>query len=94
MSQRDQIVRLVARFSRAVGQTSQGSGALGRQQRGDGFGPVGGDEEVPFEARVVTATNRDLETEVEEKRFRAELFYRINVVAIPVPGAPRKTSEP
>ena len=31
--------------------------------------PVGGDEEVPFEARVITATNRDLETEVEEKRF-------------------------
>jgi two-component system response regulator HydG len=47
--------------------------------------PVGGDEEIPFEARVVTATNRDLETEVEEKRFREDLFYRINVVAIPVP---------
>ncbi|MBA3541181.1 MAG: sigma-54-dependent Fis family transcriptional regulator, partial [Deltaproteobacteria bacterium] len=30
--------------------------------------PVGGDEEIPFEARVVTATNRDLDTEVEEKR--------------------------
>jgi len=47
--------------------------------------PVGGDEEVPFEARVLTATNRDLETEVEEKRFREDLFYRINVVAINVP---------
>src|SRR5690606_23141460 len=47
--------------------------------------PVGGDEEMLVEARVVTATNRDLETEVEEKRFREDLFYRINVVAIPVP---------
>jgi DNA-binding NtrC family response regulator len=47
--------------------------------------PVGGDEEVPFDARVVTATNRDLESEVEEKRFRQDLYYRINVVAIPVP---------
>lgn len=47
--------------------------------------PVGGDEEVPFEARVVTATNRDLETEVIEKRFREDLFHRVNVVAIPVP---------
>jgi two-component system response regulator HydG len=47
--------------------------------------PVGGDEEVSFDARVVTATNRDLESEVEEKRFREDLFYRINVVAIPVP---------
>jgi DNA-binding NtrC family response regulator len=47
--------------------------------------PVGGDEEVPFSARVVTATNRDLTAEVEEGRFREDLFYRINVVAIPVP---------
>ncbi|HEY4177881.1 MAG TPA: sigma-54 dependent transcriptional regulator [Kofleriaceae bacterium] len=47
--------------------------------------PVGGDEEVPFQARVITATNRDLETEVDEKRFREDLFYRINVVAITVP---------
>ncbi|MBA3391636.1 MAG: sigma-54-dependent Fis family transcriptional regulator [Deltaproteobacteria bacterium] len=47
--------------------------------------PVGGDEEVPFHARVVTATNRDLATEVEELRFREDLFYRVNVVAIPVP---------
>jgi DNA-binding NtrC family response regulator len=47
--------------------------------------PVGGDEEVPFEARVITATNRDLETEVEEGRFREDLYYRINVVAIAVP---------
>jgi two-component system response regulator AtoC len=47
--------------------------------------PVGGDEEVPFEARVITATNRDLETEVHEERFREDLFYRINVVAITVP---------
>ncbi|CAN5911884.1 sigma-54 dependent transcriptional regulator [soil metagenome] len=47
--------------------------------------PVGGDEEVPFAARVVTATNRDLAAEVEEHRFREDLFYRINVVAIPVP---------
>jgi two-component system response regulator HydG len=47
--------------------------------------PVGGDVEVPFGARLITATNRDLETEVEEKRFREDLFYRINVVNIQVP---------
>ena len=47
--------------------------------------PVGGDEEVPVRARVITATNRDLESEIEEKRFREDLFYRINVVAIAVP---------
>jgi transcriptional regulator with PAS, ATPase and Fis domain len=47
--------------------------------------PVGGDEEHAFSARVVCATNRDLETEVEEGRFRQDLFYRVNVVGIEVP---------
>jgi DNA-binding NtrC family response regulator len=47
--------------------------------------PVGGDTEVPFQARLVTATNRDLEVEVEERRFREDLYYRINVVHVPVP---------
>jgi DNA-binding NtrC family response regulator len=55
--------------------------------------PVGGDEEVPFSARVVTATNRDLATEVEERRFREDLFYRINVVAIPVPPLRERTAD-
>ncbi|HLK37498.1 MAG TPA: sigma-54 dependent transcriptional regulator [Polyangiaceae bacterium] len=47
--------------------------------------PVGGDGEQPFDTRIIAATNRDLETEVEEKRFREDLFYRINVVRIHVP---------
>jgi len=48
--------------------------------------PVGGDREVPLEVRILTSTNRDLETEVHEKRFRDDLFYRINVVQIAVPS--------
>jgi two-component system response regulator HydG len=47
--------------------------------------PVGGDEEQAFDTRIIAATNRDLETEVEERRFREDLFYRINVVRIHVP---------
>jgi two-component system response regulator HydG len=47
--------------------------------------PVGSNTELPFDARIVTATHRDLESEVDEKRFRQDLFYRINVVKIPVP---------
>jgi two-component system response regulator HydG len=47
--------------------------------------PVGGDQEVPIEARVITATNRNLEVEVAERRFREDLFYRIHVVSIAVP---------
>jgi two-component system response regulator HydG len=47
--------------------------------------PVGSAHEVPFDARVLTATNRDLETAVEERRFREDLYYRINVIHMPLP---------
>ena len=47
--------------------------------------PVGSDQEQPFDARIIAATNRDLEADVEDKRFREDLFYRINVVRIQVP---------
>ena len=47
--------------------------------------PLGGEHEVPFDARVVSATSRDLETDVAEQRFREDLYYRINVVRIHVP---------
>jgi DNA-binding NtrC family response regulator len=47
--------------------------------------PVGGDEEKPFDVRLVTATNRDLETAVEEKRFREDLYFRINVINLHLP---------
>ena len=47
--------------------------------------PVGSDEETPLQARIITATNRDLESQVELGEFREDLFYRINVVSIPVP---------
>ena len=47
--------------------------------------PVGSNREIPFDARLIAATNRVLEDEVYEKRFREDLFYRINVVKIDVP---------
>ncbi|HWZ88190.1 MAG TPA: sigma-54 dependent transcriptional regulator [Polyangiaceae bacterium] len=47
--------------------------------------PVGANTEVPFDARIITASNRDLESEVYEKRFREDLYYRINVVKIALP---------
>ena len=47
--------------------------------------PLGGGNEVDFDARMIAATNRDLETAVEEKRFREDLFYRINVIHLALP---------
>lgn len=47
--------------------------------------PLGSSQEVSFDARIVCATNRDLETEVEEGRFREDFYYRINVVTMRTP---------
>lgn len=47
--------------------------------------PVGSDQEVSFDVRIVTATNRDLETAVEESRFREDLFFRVNVIQLDLP---------
>jgi len=47
--------------------------------------PVGGDTETPIDVRVVAATNRDLETAIEERKFREDLYYRINVIHVELP---------
>ena len=47
--------------------------------------PVGSDQEIAFDVRVIAATHRDLETAVEEGRFRQDLFYRINVIQLHLP---------
>ncbi|MDJ0765831.1 MAG: sigma-54 dependent transcriptional regulator [Myxococcota bacterium] len=47
--------------------------------------PVGSNNEVRFDARIVSATNRDLTTAVEERYFREDLYYRLNVIQIRLP---------
>jgi two-component system response regulator HydG len=47
--------------------------------------PVGGEVEVPFDTRLICATNRDLELAVAAGKFRADLFYRVNVVHLNLP---------
>jgi two-component system, NtrC family, response regulator AtoC len=47
--------------------------------------PVGGDEEVPFDVRLVATTNRDLESAIEEGRFREDLYFRVNVINVKLP---------
>ena len=46
---------------------------------------VGGVKPIKVDIRIITATNRDIEQMVEEGTFRRDLYYRLNVVPIPVP---------
>jgi two-component system response regulator PilR (NtrC family) len=47
--------------------------------------PVGGQEEVPVEVRILSATHRDLRAMVSSGQFREDLFYRVNVIELRVP---------
>ena len=49
------------------------------------FSPVGASKSMKVDVRVISATNRDLRKEMEEGRFREDLFYRLNVVQIVMP---------
>ena len=50
------------------------------------FFRVGGTAEIPVAARILAATNRDLKAEVERGLFRADLYYRLNVITLRVPS--------
>ena len=49
------------------------------------FVRAGGNRQIGVDVRVVSSTARDLENEIEEKRFREDLFYRLNVVPVAIP---------
>ena len=46
---------------------------------------VGGVEEITIDTRILSATHKDLELEVQEGRFRQDLYYRLNVIKLDVP---------
>ncbi|MDA1232604.1 MAG: sigma-54 dependent transcriptional regulator [Planctomycetota bacterium] len=47
--------------------------------------PVGADKEIAFDARILTATNRDIEAAVEDGRYREDFYFRINVIQLDLP---------
>ena len=48
---------------------------------------VGDLREIPVDCRIVSATNSNLKAEIEAGRFREDLYYRVNVIAINMPTA-------
>ncbi len=57
------------------------------------FERVGGTETIHIDARIIAATNQDLEQLVRDKRFREDLYYRLNVIEIRVPPLRERQSE-
>jgi transcriptional regulator with PAS, ATPase and Fis domain len=54
---------------------------------------LGGIRTIPFDVRVIAATNKDIETLVREKQFRADLYYRINVIPLDLPPLCERKSD-
>jgi two-component system response regulator PilR (NtrC family) len=55
--------------------------------------PVGGNEDIAVDIRIVSATNKKLEEEVIEGRFREDLFYRLNVIEVKLPALRERKSD-
>lgn len=54
---------------------------------------VGGDKSIKVDVRVVAATNKDLRKEIEEGRFREDLYHRLAVIIVPVPSLNERTED-
>ena len=55
--------------------------------------PVGSNSSVPVDVRIISATHRSIEKEIEEGHFRADLFFRLNVVPIQMPSLAARVEE-
>ena len=54
---------------------------------------VGGERIIPVDVRIIAATNRNLEREIRQERFRADLYYRINMLQLEVPPLRERLSD-
>ncbi|MFD2761156.1 sigma-54 interaction domain-containing protein [Lentibacillus juripiscarius] len=57
------------------------------------FYPVGGTKEIEVDFRVIAATNKDLQELVKENKFRADLYYRLNVVSMEIPPLRKRPAD-
>lgn len=74
-------------FLDEIGETSENFQVkLLRVLQSGTFEKVGSNESIKVDVRVIAATNKNLETEIKEKRFREDLFYRLNVIRIDLPS--------
>jgi len=55
--------------------------------------PVGADKDIPIDVRVMSATNCDLKDSIEQKTFREDLYYRLNVINLQVPPLRQRLSD-
>ena len=81
-------------FLDEIGEMSlQAQSKLLRILEGHPFLPVGGTQEIHVDVRVIAATNRDLLTFVGEKKFREDLYYRLNVFELVIPPLRERGSD-
>ena len=55
--------------------------------------PIGGQRDIDVDVRVIATTNRNMIEEVKEKKFREDLYYRLNVISIETCNSVRKTND-